>query len=383
MKKFVRFRVLPLMFVLVMSIVFVLFCYCSLNAEVDCQNRAELKLFLASDKGYEYIQNLTTELEKQREHIAFLQSKLAGLTQIMPALKTNFEPEIDVKNMVMAKVRSPADILDGIPLSTEFALIPFTRFTAERLFLVDPGLGRRVMEKPIGYIRKDLTEILDYAVELLNEDGGTVKFALTDFLEGLFRTLPGFGTHYELYFRNVKALGSISKYVKVVITRLMSEPFLLQKHDTDVREKLINIVVPLSGRMESFRRFMENFVKVCIKLDKYVYLTLVYFGSQDFAEIQKATAEISMTFQFDRIQVIQLNEKFSRSKGLQVGIQNWKGDDEVLLFMCDIDIIFNNDFLERCRLNAEPGQKVYYPIIFSMYNPKIVNAFQVCAVGNF
>lgn len=364
------------MLVLVVSIVFVLFCYCSLNAEVDCQNRAELKLFMTSDKGYEYIQNLTTELEKQREQIASLQSKLAGLVQVLPTEKTNFGVEMDVRNMVMAKVRSPAEILDGIPLSTEFALIPFTRFTAERLFLVDPGLGRRVMEKPIGYIRRDLTEILDYAVEQLNADGGTPKFALTDFLEGLFRTLPGFGTHYELYFRNIRAHGSVSKYVKVVITRPMSEPFLLQKQDTDVRGKLINIIVPLSGRMESFRRFMENFVKVCIKLDKYVHLTLVYFGSQEFAEIQKATAEISATFQFDRIQLIQLHEKFSRSKGLQVGIQDWKGVDDVLLFMCDIDVIFNNDFLERCRLNTEPGQKVYYPIIFSMYNPKIVNAFQ-------
>lgn len=98
--------------------------------------------------------------------------------------------------------------------------------------------------------------------------------------------------------------------------------------------------------------------------------------------------------------MLQLDEEFSRGRGLDVGARAWKGGN-VLLFFCDVDIYFTADFLNSCRLNTQPGRtycrticpdtrdksptvsltplclhssgkKVFYPVLFSQYNPTLI-----------
>lgn len=263
------------------------------------------------------------------------------------------------------------------------------------MYPIDLGLGKRVVEKPIGYKRKDLLETLTKALEVLNKNvtqkGNKVKYTLDDFLEGLYRLEPTTGTQYELYFRTkvtnkTQDHHNSHGYTKVVLMRpfapiqsITSETLPPLKH-----KELIHIILPLSGRTSTFQSFMDKFVKIALKNDRRVHLTVVYFGEEGLSEARAIMSRVLMTRNSggnaNNLRLLALNETFSRGKGLRVGAERAWGDKQdnkdVLLFMCDVDIVFSARFLDRCRWNTKPGKKVYYPVVFSLYNPHVVYTLQ-------
>lgn len=71
---------------------------------------------------------------------------------------------------------------------------------------------------------------------------------------------------------------------------------------------------------------------------------------------------------------------FHAAKGLRVGAERvWDKSDknkDVLLFMCDVDVVFSAKFLERCRWNAKPGKKVSLDVIdIEVYRVEIFRSF--------
>jgi chondroitin sulfate N-acetylgalactosaminyltransferase 1/2 len=317
---------------------------------------------------------------------------------------------------------SLAEITRGLPFNNEYELIAFSHFTFSRVYPVDLGLGKRVVEKPIGFKRKDLLEALVKALESLNKNATTPvtnknnnqnqnsknlpnRYTLDDFLEGLYRNEPTTGTQYEMYFRtknintnnksHMDQVAPVAGVTKVVLMR----PFApLQTISTETLpvakdKELIHIILPLSGRTATFQSFMDKFVKIALKNDRRVHLTVVYFGEEGLAEARGIMSRVLMTKNSggnsNNLRLLALNETFSRGKGLRVGAERaWdqqgslnsplssRHNGDVLLFMCDVDVVFSARFLDRCRWNTEPGRKVYYPVVFSLYNPHVVYTLQ-------
>lgn len=57
------------------------------------------------------------------------------------------------------------------------------------------------------------------------------------------------------------------------------------------------------------------------------------------------------------------------------GVMYWSGKlNNVLMFFCDVDIIFCLEFFWRCWMYVELEKKVYYLMVFSLYN--LVNVYE-------
>lgn len=233
-----------------------------------------------------------------------------------------------------------AEILHGLPLNNEYELIPFNHFTYSRVYPIELGLGKRVVEKPIGYKRKDLLDAINKALESLNKNTNATsgKYTLDDFTEGIYRNEPTTGTQFELYFRTKdinKTMSSSSAGGAVVsqhndhsnshsgTTKVMvMRPFApiqtiqMESFPKPYEKELIHIILPLSGRTATFQSFMDKFVKIALKNDRRVHLTVVYFGEEGLSEARATMSRVVGTKNSggnsSNLKLLALNETFSR-----------------------------------------------------------------------
>jgi chondroitin sulfate synthase len=75
--------------------------------------------------------------------------------------------------------------------------------------------------------------------------------------------------------------------------------------------------------------------------------------------------------------LIETKRNFSRSIGREMGAEIFSSDS--LIFFIDVDVIFTRDFLFRVRLETIQNRQVYFPIVYSEFDPNpriLVNIFK-------
>ncbi|CAH1796566.1 unnamed protein product [Owenia fusiformis] len=129
----------------------------------------------------------------------------------------------------------------------------------------------------------------------------------------------------------------------------------------------IHFILPLSGRLHTFKRFLSIFEKVCLQHGERVSLAVMLFESEDTESILQEVKTLKMKYQGYDLRVVGSRDSFSRGVALQQGSALY--DKNSLLFFIDVDMTFNQENLNRIRLNTIQFKQVYYPIVFSQYDP--------------
>ncbi|XP_042878818.1 chondroitin sulfate N-acetylgalactosaminyltransferase 1-like isoform X3 [Penaeus japonicus] len=187
------------------------------------------------------------------------------------------------------------------------------------------------------------------------------------FVNGRYRWLPT-GAEFDLYFEDPSAGVSsrITLYQKLEVTKVINS-FTVDQ-DTQV-----NIIVPLKGHVSKYTIFLDHLVRNVVPHDPNLSLTVVYFSDSNISEVQNLTTKRLEGLPGFKWSFVPVDEKeFSRGHGLHVGAQSTTKNNGGLLFFCDVDVLMHHDFFNRCRSNTRKGYQVYYPVVFSLYNPKLV-----------
>ncbi|CAK9819676.1 Chondroitin sulfate synthase 1 [Anthophora quadrimaculata] len=154
--------------------------------------------------------------------------------------------------------------------------------------------------------------------------------------------------------------------------------FNFDKEDDDdpVKSKIIHFIIPLSGRYDVFQRFLQNYEEICLTSGEKTSLLVVLYRHKTedtFNRTIDLIEQLKYKYRSASIDIITVSGTFSRAKALNFGVSRLNGDD--LMFFVDVDIVFNESALHRIRSNTLLGRQIYFPVVFSQYDPKIVYGY--------
>lgn len=332
------------------------------------------------------IQRLTAQLEKEKSQADKFKQEVGNLkvqnAELLAEVESNSLGDHSGRgeqNMNLVKARSSTDV--NIPANENdiqvSERVQFQSFAKTHVFEVASPLrpkeyifhGQNSNARKVKSNRKHFLEAQDVAINFINANT-SYRVSRDNVVDGVYRIDINAGIDYELYFKDPVS----NKFIIVRLIRSLGRmrPAVAPNDNRNPNE-LINLILPLSGRLERFQQFIDTFVEVCIKSDKHVFLTVVLYGASDFSNVKSTLKDLEATYGFKKYQLIMRDKPFSRGRALHDGVMYWSGTpSNVLLFFCDVDITFRPEFLRRCRMYTEPNKKVYYPMVFSLYNPKNV-----------
>ncbi|XP_046431299.1 chondroitin sulfate synthase 1 isoform X2 [Neodiprion fabricii] len=162
----------------------------------------------------------------------------------------------------------------------------------------------------------------------------------------------------------------------VLRNSFLSMNFNAKESFDPIESKVIHFILPLSGRLATFRRFISVYEDVClVGKGERTELTIILFPHRVEGSFNESTSLVNnLKYKYPSavIAVVPSYKNFSRAVALEIGVSRHKDDD--LLFFVDVDIVFTSSALRRIRLNTIMNRQVYFPIVFSQFDPKIVYA---------
>lgn len=147
----------------------------------------------------------------------------------------------------------------------------------------------------------------------------------------------------------------------------------------------VHFVLPLFNRLATFDRFVDNYETVCAAAGERVTLTVVPFGRETANRATEAARRLAVKYPegpAGRVTVLpDPGGPFARALALDLGAG--RAADDHLLFLVDVDMVWTAALLDRVRRNTARGRSVYFPIVYSEYDPVVVYGRAAASPNHF
>ena len=142
----------------------------------------------------------------------------------------------------------------------------------------------------------------------------------------------------------------------------------------NVSQIRVNFIVPISGKHATFFMFLKQWENDILSKDENVSLTFVVTEDKQnkgqYQLVQDTVEKLKRKYQTQKFYAIHSMHSFQRAYSLQKGAEIFNQDS--LLFFIDIDCFITRNTLHEIRANTIREKQVYFPIVFSLYNPKYI-----------
>ncbi|XP_064474434.1 chondroitin sulfate synthase 1-like isoform X2 [Ornithodoros turicata] len=222
-----------------------------------------------------------------------------------------------------------------------------------------------------------ISDLMELTNRFSKQRGRVIEFK--DILYGYVRVDPLHGADYILdllltyrKYKGRKMTLPVRRhaYIQQAFSQLQIRDITPSQEDM---QRPVHMILPLSGRKSTYERFLGVFRDVCLHSSEDIVLVVVQFqDSADEDDFDAKTVAFEMLgdeYDGEKIKVIAAPGNFARASALQLGAGLFSSQD--LLFFIDVDMVFNDAVLRRVRWNTVLGKTVYFPIVFSQYDPNV------------
>ncbi|OQR72371.1 chondroitin sulfate synthase 1-like [Tropilaelaps mercedesae] len=155
------------------------------------------------------------------------------------------------------------------------------------------------------------------------------------------------------------------------LRRSFGEPIVRRVDVPDIKK--VHFIVPLAGRSEAFQRFLLTYERNCVLQKHSTALAVVYFQNSDGGAEGEGDPKLLLEafrtkYKDHDVRLVEASGQFSRAQALEIGAKLFPLD--ALLFFVDVDMVFDEGLIRRIAWNTQQGRSVYFPIVFSQYDPK-------------
>ena len=137
--------------------------------------------------------------------------------------------------------------------------------------------------------------------------------------------------------------------------------------------KRLHFIVPLAGRYNRLVEFMSNFENVCLIPEKAISIFVMLYKDESSSDDIESTVALMQKYQIlyphHVVKVERMDGQFSRGTSLARGSSLL--DPSALVVFMDVDIYMTRGAIERLKLNTILSKQIFYPIVFSGYDPQV------------